>query len=178
MKQQFIISAVGPNITGVVARISKEMHNCGCNVEDSGMKVLGDHFALMIQVTGEGQNLKEELENACERLREKGDLSFALFQPEPSSETTLHPKPNYELRVKGADRMGILYRTSQLLASREINILDLQTSLAPSSDGNPPVFTMKTRILVPNNIDHERLRKDMEALAEDVDDVISLTKLN
>jgi len=178
MKQQFIISAVGPNITGVVARISEEIHACRCNVEDSGMKVMGGHFALMIQLTGEGENLKNELEKACERLREKGDLSFALFQLEPATETPAEPsKPNYELRVKGSDRIGILYRTSQLLASREINILDLQTSLAPSTDGNPPIFTMKTRIFVPHNIDQEKLRRDIESLAEDVDDVISLTRL-
>ena len=178
MKQQFIISAVGPNITGVVARISKEIHDCGCNVEDSGMKVMGDHFALMIQLTGEKENLKSELEEACTRLRSKGDLSFALFHLEPADATCSPPRPNYELRVKGADRMGILYRTSQLLASRDINILDLQTNLAPPADGNPPVFTMKTRILVPDNIDQEKLQRDIASLAEDVDDVISFTRLH
>ena len=142
------------------------------------MKVLGGHFALMIQLTGEGENLRQDLENACDRLREKGDLVFALFQMEDAGEAESgHLIPNYELRVKGADRTGIVYRTSQLLASRNINILDMQTSLTPSEDENPPVFTMKTRILVPESINREGLRRDIESLAEDINDVISLTRL-
>ena len=178
MKQQFIISAVGPNVVGVVARISKEIHDCGCNIEDSGMKVMGGHFALMIQLTGDSPNLRADLEKSCDRLREKGDLVFALFEMKSMDETNLEPPmPNYELRVKGIDRTGIVYRTSQLLASRNINILDMRTSLAPSGGNNPPVFTMKTRILVPENISRESLRRDIESLAEDINDVISLTRL-
>ena len=71
MKQQFIISAVGPNITGVVARISREIHACGCNFEDSGMKVLGvleymknevyDHMAGYL--SGEYQDNGDEFED-------------------------------------------------------------------------------------------------------------------
>lgn len=178
MKQQFIISAVGPNIVGVVARISKEIHDCGCNIEDSGMKVMGGHFALMIQLTGENPNLREQLEQACDRLRQKGDLVFALFETETLAESDLEPPvPNYELRVKGVDRMGIVYRTSQLLASRNINILDMRTSLASPESDQPPVFTMKTRLLVPDIISRESLRRDIESLAEDINDVISLTRL-
>lgn len=178
MKQQFIISAVGPNIVGVVARVSKEIHDCGCNIEDSGMKVMGGHFALMIQLTGDSPNLRNELEKACERLREKSGLVFALFAMEAADQTNLEPPlPNYELRVKGVDRVGIVYRTSQLLASRNINILDMRTSLAPSEGDNSPVFTMKTRILVPESISRESLRRDIESLAEDINDVISLTRL-
>jgi glycine cleavage system transcriptional repressor len=180
MKQQFIISAVGPNIVGVVARIAREIHSCGCNVEDSGMSVLGNHFALMIRITGEGENLFNELTAACERLREKGDLSFALFPlAAPDSVAPSEAlRPNYELRVKGIDQMGIVYRTSQLLASRNINILDMLTSVAPSPDDGTPIFTMKTRIEVPGDVDRERLRKDLESLAEDLNDMISLTRLS
>ncbi|MFO8011375.1 MAG: ACT domain-containing protein [Dehalococcoidia bacterium] len=181
MKSRFIISAVGPNTTGIVARIARELNSCGCNLEDSSMTVLGDHFSLMILVTGEGDHLFDDLESSCERLREKGDFSVALFPlgtPEEDIPGRLPSVPNYELRVKGVDRMGIVYRTSQLLASRNINIIDMKTSIDPSPEDGTPIFTMKTMISVPGDVDREMLRKDLESLAEDLHDVISLTRLS
>ena len=178
MKQQFIISAVGPNVTGIVAQVSKEIHACGCNFEDSSMAVIGDHFALMILITGEDKNMSHELAACCKRLRAKGDLSIALFPIEsPESFTTQTPEPNYELRVKGIDRMGIVYRTSQLLASRNINVVDMHTSVDNLAKNEPSIFTMKTLISVPEEVDGERLRKDLESIAEDLNDMISLIKL-
>ncbi len=179
MKQQFMISAVGPNVIGIVAQIAREIHACKCNFEDSGMSVLGDHFALMIRVTGEGEDLFAQLIAACERLRQNADISFALFPLKPTDQGELPPAPtpNYELRVKGIDRQGIVYRTSQLLASRNIGIVNMQTSLSPAIDGETPLFTMKTQLEVPAELHPEILRRDLESLAEDINDVISLKRI-
>ena len=179
MRQQFMISAVGPNVVGIVAQIAREIQACGCNFEDSGMNILGDHFALMIRVTGESEDLFGKLNATCERLRQNADFSFALFPLSPTTEGTLPqaPKPNYELRVKGIDKIGIVYRTSQLLASRGINIVNMQTILAPSPNGEPSIFTMKSQIEVPENVNRENLRRDLESLAEDLHDVISLRRI-
>lgn len=179
MKRQFIISAVGPNITGIVARVSREIHACGCNFEDSSMTVLGNHFALMILVTGECDNILADITAACERIREKGDLSIALFPIGlPDDFPTYPSKPNYELRVKGVDRMGLVYRTSQLLAARNINIVDMHTSLDTPEGEYQPVFTMKTLIAVPEDVSREILRQDLESIAEDLNDVISLIRIS
>ncbi len=174
-----MISAVGPNVVGIVAQISREIQSCGCNFEDSGMNILGDHFALMIRVTGEGEDLLEKLTATCERLRQNADFSFALFPLRPTTEGTLPqaPKPNYELKVKGMDKMGIVYRTSQLLASRGINIVNMQTILAPSPDMGQLVFTMKSQIEVPESVNRENLMRDLDSLAEDLHDVISLKRI-
>ncbi len=179
MKQQFMISAVGPNVVGIVAQISREIQTCGCNFEDSGMNILGDHFALMMRVTGEGEDLFDKLNKTCDRLRQNAGFSFALFPLSPTTEGTLPqaPKPDYELRVKGIDKIGIVYRTSQLLASRGINIVNMQTILTASPDGGLPVFTMKSQIEVPENVNRENLRHDIESLAEDLHDVISLKRI-
>ncbi len=179
MKRQFIISAVGPNITGIVARVSREIHACGCNFEDSRMAVLGNHFALMILVTSESHNIAAGIAACCERLRERSDLSISFFPIGSSDDFPTQPsRPNYELRVKGIDRMGIVYRTSQLLAARNISIVDMQTSLDTPAGNNQPVFTMKTLIAVPENVSREILRQDLESIAEDLNDVISLIRIS
>lgn len=178
MKKYFIISAVGANVPGIVAAVSREIHACGCNFEDSRMSLLGNHFALMILVAGEGEETGDKLEASCECLRNEKGLSVTLFPVEDrDQETGEGTEPNYEIRVKGVDRMGIVYRTSQLLASRNINIVDFTTHLEPSPDQGTPIFTMYTRVVVPQEVEGEALRRDLESLAEDLSETVSLSRI-
>lgn len=177
MKKEFIISAVGRNVTGIVAMVSKEIFNCGCNFEDSRMTLLGNHFALMILVTATTDKMCEDLEEACRRLDREEHFNVALFPVEVPGERSRETEPNYEIRVKGVDRMGIVYRTSQLLASLKINIVDLETKIESRTKDGKPIFVMRTSVVVPREVDGEELRKDLKFLAEDLQEMISLTRL-
>ncbi|MDY6823842.1 MAG: ACT domain-containing protein [Thermodesulfobacteriota bacterium] len=182
MKKQFILSAVGANITGIVAQVSREIYAAGCNFEDSSMTFLGKHFSLMILVTGEKESTYEDLKNRCETLRRENDLSVSIFRLVEGTETEgSAPVPNYEIRVKGQDRMGIVYRTSQLLASLRINIVNMETAVDSfehkDEDGSQPVFTMRTAVVVPETVNREMLRKELEALSEDIYDTVSFTPI-
>lgn len=176
MNQEFIISAVGKNVSGIVARVSKVIYESGCNFEDSRMTLLGNHFALMILVTAKEEQSYQELAAGCKRLGQEPDLNVTLFEVDDSGKTGQLTEANYEIRVKGEDRMGIVYRTSQLLASRNINILELETRLETGKKGQP-VFTMRTSVAVPREVDGESLRKDLKFLAEDLPETISLTRI-
>ncbi|MFW6334739.1 MAG: glycine cleavage system protein R [Desulfosalsimonas sp.] len=176
MKGEFIISAVGRNVTGIVAKVSKAIYECGCNFEDSRMTLLGNHFALMILVTAEDEKVHHDLEQACERLRRENDLSVSLFPVTDKGSAGPATEPNYEIRVKGVDRMGIVYRTTQLLASRNINIVELETKIETARGGKSR-FAMRTSVAVPRELDGESLRKDLKFLAEDLQETISLTRI-
>ncbi len=178
MKQAYIISAVGLNVPGIVARVSKAIYESKGNFEDSTMTLLGNRFALMVLVTAGDENIARDLVDACSRLETDRDLDINLF-PVDDKSSDFGPgasAPNYEIRVKGADRMGIVYRTSQLLASLDINIVELETKLKTAKDGSP-VFSMRTAVVVPESVDGEMLRKDLKLLAEDNRETISLTRI-
>lgn len=179
MRKEFIISAVGRNVTGIVAMVSKEIYNSGCNFEDSRMTLLGNHFALMILVTATSEKMCDDLAAACDRLDGDGakDLKVTLFPVEVPGEQRYETEPNYEIRVKGVDRMGIVYRTTQLLASLNINIVELETKIETRAKDGKPIFLMRTSVVVPREIDGEALRKDLKFLAEDLQEMISLTRL-
>jgi glycine cleavage system transcriptional repressor len=177
MKDEFIISAVGRNVPGIVAMVSKEIYNCGCNFEDSRMTLLGNHFALMVLVSASSGNMGEDLRAACERLDKESDLKISLFPVEVPGAKRIENEPNYEIRVKGKDRMGVVYRTSQLLASLKINIVDLEARIEKRTKTGEPIFLMRTSVVVPREIDGEELRKDLKILAEDLQEMISLTRL-
>ncbi len=178
MKQEFIISAVGLNKAGIVARVSRAIYESGANFEDSSMTLLGSHFALMILATAPDEKAAGALTHACSQLEGGKDLDINLFPVDFQGRGAGQEaaEPNYEIRVKGADRVGIVYRTTQMLASLDINIVELETKIIEAKDGTP-VFSMRTAVVVPETVDGETLRKDLKLLAEDNRETISLTRI-
>ncbi|HMB30658.1 MAG TPA: ACT domain-containing protein [Desulfohalobiaceae bacterium] len=180
MVQQYILAAVGGDRPGVVAEVTEAIYLCGCNIENSSMTLLGKHFTLMIHLTVDSESVLEELSQRCQSLQKGKALKINIF---PIEEGELSPsreeivKPKYEIRVRGIDRAGIVYRTSQLLASMHINILELSTQVDRSGRReSAPLFTMHIAVEVPKELNGETLRKKLGALAEDLQESISLTR--
>jgi len=178
MKRYYVLSAIGKDRPGIVADVSELIFECGCNLEDSSMTLLGDHFALLIMLSGEGEELTERLQRGCKRLEwDKGLTVFLSPLREGAALPPRKPEANYELRVVGLDRAGIVYKTSRLLASKGINITDLHTHVEPAATTGSPVFTMVVELTVPQELDKKALRAELEALAEEMHVELSLTKL-
>ncbi|MBU2490073.1 MAG: hypothetical protein KKA60_11850 [Proteobacteria bacterium] len=176
---QYVLSAVGGNVPGIVALLAGEIQASGCNIEDSSTGFLGGHFSVTILFSGEGEDLARELEERCGVLRKEHGFSVALLTlgPAAGGADTQVQEARYQLRVQGPDRVGIVYRTSRLLASLGINIVEMETRLKKASGRDTPVFTMRTRLVVPEGLEGKMLRKKVESLAEDPEDLISLTRI-
>jgi glycine cleavage system transcriptional repressor len=179
MKQFFILSAIGKDRPGIVADVTELIFESGCNLEDSSMTLLGNHFALLILLSGEGEGTDEKLSRGCKRLEWDKGLTIFLspLRGEGAPPQVHSPDPDYEVRVVGLDRAGIVYRTSRLLASKQINITDLHTHVEPAPDTGSPVFTMVVDVTVSPEVDRKALRRDLEAMADELHVEISLTKL-
>jgi glycine cleavage system transcriptional repressor len=179
MRSFFILTVVGKDRPGIVADVTEILYKWGCNLEDSSMSLLGRHFALLVLLSGEGEGLNERLQSECQRLTSKKNL-IAFCSPLHEMETPMpvrRPEPDYEIRLVGRDRAGIVYNTSKMLASQGINIVDLRTHLSPAPKGDENVFTMIMGVTVPESIHRRQLREMLEDLSEELDVEISLTKL-
>ncbi|MFW6414936.1 MAG: glycine cleavage system protein R [Thermodesulfobacteriota bacterium] len=174
-----MLSAVGGNRPGVVAEITETIYNAGSNIENSNMTLLGNHFALMIHLKIKDESILRDLTDRCDKLQQDKDLNIYLFPLEPK-EFTPSPedviKTKYEISVGGMDREGIVYRTSRLLASLNVNILELSTNVDRSKYHNEPYFNMRMIVEVPREVEGEKLRNDLSKLAHDLQETISLTR--
>lgn len=178
MRKYFVLSAVGANRPGVVAQVSELIYKSGCNLEDSRMTLLGNQFALQILVSGEAPGFAEELREGCGRLERESGLPVYLF-PAVGDEQTRSPEistPNYELRVVGRDRAGIVFRTSSLLASLGINIVDLETRIETSTGEPGPILFMHLQVAVPSTVDGRQFRRDLQSLAEELNVEVTLSR--
>lgn len=176
---EYMLSAVGGNRPGVVAEITEAIYQVGSKIENSNMTLLGNHFALMIHLRVKDESVLKELINRCDKLQQDKDLNIYLFALQPEELTTSPDevlRNRYEISVSGVDREGIVYRTSNLLASLDVNILDLTTQVDKNSYSNEAYFNMHMTVDVPKEVEGEKLRNDLSKLAHDIQETISLSR--
>ncbi len=178
MKRYFALSAIGKDRPGIVADVAGLIYECGGNLEDSRMTLLGDQFALLILLSGAGEEISSRLSAGCKRLEWEKHLAIFLT---PLEETEGKPPFKgildlYELSTTGWDRMGIVYHVSRLLADEGINIIDMQTKSSPSPESGTPLFAMKIVLQVPVELSTSDLLKKLNRLGEELTIEISLKK--
>ncbi len=178
MKRYYALSAIGKDRPGIVADVAGLIYECGGNLEDSRMTLLGDQFALLILLSGDGEELPRRLSAGCKRLEWEKHLAIFLT---PVEETERRPPFRglmdiYELSTTGLDRMGIVYHVSRLLADQGINIIDMHTKSTPSPESGTLLFTMKIVLQVSAELSTPDLLKKLNRLGEDLAIEISLKK--
>ncbi|NEX22755.1 amino acid-binding protein [Thiorhodococcus mannitoliphagus] len=136
MSEWNLLTLVGADRPGIVSRVTRVICELGCNLGEASMIRLGGNFTIMMMVSGEQPD--EALLAALAPVAEEMDLRIHL---DPSHGGLHHHLvPNYQVRVVGADRAGIVADVTEILASRGFNILELESDVAGELDR--PVYIM------------------------------------
>ena len=178
MKRYYALSAIGQDRPGIVADVSGLIYEVGRNLEDSSMTRLGEQFALLILLSGSGEEFEYRLSTSCKRMEWDKHLSIFLTSLEPPV-GRFKPKEItelYELTTTGFDRMGIVSQATRLIADQGINIADMHTKATPSPESGTPIFTMKILLEVPAKVSPQDLLEKLNRLGEKLTIDISLKK--
>ena len=170
-----ILTVLGKDRPGIIARVTGSLFRHGCNLEDISMTVLEGEFA-MIMVVCLGTHAKAKLQAEFLLLQRRGELDF--FWKDWKGKPTRHqtPSPNgrtYLIRAIGADRTGIVYKMSRLLAQKEINITDLNSRIVGT--GKKTVYAMVLEADIPKKINIQKLQLALQGLARTLKIEISLS---
>lgn len=136
MNQWYMLTVVGRDQPGIVARLTAVLYECGCNLGEASMMRLGGNFTIMLMVRFNGQagNLSVLVQPVADTLRLQihiDPIEGYLHQ---------HREPDVRIRVHGADRAGIVARATGVLADAGLDILDLQSDVAGSEQS--PIYVM------------------------------------
>lgn len=66
-----VISVLGKDTTGIVAKVATTLLDCGANIDDISQTLLGDMFSMTMMVTLDPA--KADFNTVQERLRAAGD---------------------------------------------------------------------------------------------------------
>jgi glycine cleavage system transcriptional repressor len=176
MKRWFALSAIGRDRPGIVADLAELIYECDCNLEDSSMTILGTEFAVLLLLSGEGGDVEQRLSAACKRVEWEKRLTVffrPLESPPVSYGTARHAQP-FELQAVGADKAGIVARVARCLASHNVNITQMKTQSRPEPGTGTPIYHMQIRMDVPEQVDAEALRRELDRIAAELHVEIAL----
>lgn len=157
MNNYLVISALGSDRPGIVNQLSKAVLDCGCNIEDSRMAVLGGEFALIQMISGTWDQIAR-LEGMLPKLEERLGLTITARRAAPrTSERRLVP---YFVDVIAMDHPGIVHDVAEYFSKRDINIEEMNTGSYAAAHTGTPMFSLSLVISIPADVSIARLREE------------------
>lgn len=168
MARTWILTALGKDQPGIVANVTKILYERGCNLEDSAMTRLAGEFAIMLIFAAPGRLTQTQLERAFQQLSHRLKLAVHLKALTRAEITTVPRGRPYLISVYGADRPGIVYRVSKLLAGLGVNITDVSTHRTTHTKDRTvkPLYLMLLEVELPGRINASRLEQRLRTLAK------------
>ena len=134
MTTRWIVTALGQDRPGIVAGVTKVLYQLGCNLEDSAMTRLESEFAIMLIFSSATPFSLERLQHAFAPLERRLRLVVHLKALTKSETSTPQSRGRaYLISLYGADKPGIVFKVSDLLARCGANVTDVHTHR--SADG-------------------------------------------
>lgn len=166
----FVLSALGTDRPGIVAEVTEFVNQCGGNVEESRMAILGGEFGLLMLVSAAADAMGR-FESELAEVEKHSGLELRL---KPTESPESHRKSGalpYKVRTYAADHKGIIHAISRAIANLDVNIVSAATSSYPAPITGTPLFQMEMEIDVPQGLGLPQLRAvlDEVAVAEDAD---------
>ena len=167
-KDQLILTAIGPDRVGLVQRISQFISRHGCNIEDSKMAVFCGEFAVIILISGDGENLVKIARDYREIEAETG---LAISVKAPAARKASESYLPYKLTASCMDHPGIVYQISGVLSSLGINIESMETETYAAPVSGTPIFRLEAEISIPTKTNISSLRERFAEIqtAENID---------
>lgn len=154
-----MVAVVGGDRPGVIAAISGALVEQGCNLLDAEMAVLQGYASMMLVVDCPGGDDARGLQSSlAEGTRDLGHEIWVHPLSEPSE-----PGPagrRWVVSVYGADRPGVVFEVTRLLADAGVNVVDLTSRLS----GREASMTM--RVDVPAGMDGQDVADRLDRLGE------------
>lgn len=160
MKVYYVLRALGKDRVGIVDDLSTMILESDCNIEESRMAVLGGEFAVIMLVSSEQNNMDTliaQLEEAESRL------SMSIEMKETESP---HGSPSglpYLIESLSLDAPGIVRTVTARLKKLQVNIGDLETDSFPAPWTGAPMFRMKIRVTIPQELSIHTFREELDS---------------
>ncbi len=174
MDRFIILTAAGQDQPGIVAKISRVLYKTGWNIEDTSMTRLRGEFTMMLIVKVPAKLPLDKFNRSLGKVQAELGLSFLVkpLLPREARRTSKFSGRCYILSVYGADRPGIVYRVTDLMASHGINITDMNTRVIGSK--LKPIYVMIIEVEIPSKLRIHTLKAHLQKLKREVSVDITL----
>jgi glycine cleavage system regulatory protein len=158
-----VVTLNGADRPGVVARVADRARACGASWQQSRVARLAGRFAGVVLLVVPEASLTA-LERTLRELESDG-LHVTVERGEAMSAPA---RPRLELELVGQDRPGIVHDITAVLARHDVNIEELETAVESASMSGELLFHAHAALALPENIELDALRRDLERIANEL----------
>jgi glycine cleavage system regulatory protein len=164
MQTSYIVSFIGDDRPGLVEALSSVIKEAGGNWQDSQLSQLGGKFAGLVLVT-----LPEGTETTLEAdLKSLAARGLSVRVTPTSSTVALEATRRIKLSVLGPDRPGIVLEISRALASRQFNVVRMDTGVISAPMSAEPLFHAMIQADVAPDAKLEELSDALDEISDDM----------
>ena len=161
MDSAYIVTFIGDDRPGLVEELSGVIERNGGNWHESRLSQLGGKFAGLVLVSlPEGNSAALEAELSA--LSASG-LSVSVN----TTGSTPAPADSIDLRLSviGPDRPGIVKEVSRALAERQINVVEMDSHVAPAAMSAEALFNASICASIPADTNLDSLSDSLDEIA-------------
>ncbi|NUW43506.1 glycine cleavage system protein R [Nonomuraea rhodomycinica] len=156
------VTVLGIDRPGVIAAVTGSLAECGANITDSTMTLLGGHIAMMFLVSGD-----LDAEEIAKRLRAHDLVVTAAAVEARRHFGCASNGHGYVLTLHGPDRPGIISAVSTVLAAVGGNITGMSTRLTGH------LYVLIADVELPRAVDTGALERDLAVIGSGLDSEIT-----
>ena len=160
-----MLTLIGPDKTGIVARMAAIAEKHEGNWLDSRLIRLGGYFSGIVRVSLPIETLSQ-FGKEIGQFMEEEEFQFTIQAAEPISDES--EGKFAELELSGQDHPGIVHAIFDACQRNGINVEELTTGLQAAPWSGSAIFEAKARVRIPDEVSENELKESMEALAADL----------
>jgi glycine cleavage system regulatory protein len=161
--KNLVLTLIGPDRPGLVESLAKRVTDHGGNWLESRMAHLAGQFAGILRIEVPPDRV-DALHAALAELEAEGLRVVAESGARPADDDLRA----MELELLGQDHPGIVRKVAEVLLGHGVNIEELVTDNVSAPMAGGLLFSAKARLHVPAGTDTDRLRRDLETIADDL----------
>jgi len=155
MANHYLLCAFGPDRTGIVEELSACILRNRFNIADSRMTLLGDHFSMLLLVSGNASDIDGFSRSAA--VIKNLTVQIKDVQPRPLTRDLFE----YSVRIMGADTPGLVNSVTRYLKEQGTNVASLESWVTHAPHSGTEIFNMHIVVEVPKSVSFKEFKEGL-----------------
>lgn len=167
MKHKVVITVLGQDRPGIIARVSKVLFEQDCNVENVSQTILQSEFSGIF-IASIPERLTIDVLYSC-LIDQTEDLGLHVYikdlkAPESPADTVAGDP--FVITTQGPDRKGLVAAITAIIADNGVNVTNLQAVFKGGDD--PTKNIMIYEVWIPTDTDRAALTRQLTRKADEL----------
>ena len=157
---KFVLSVIGKDKPGILAKISTILFTHGCNIEDVSQTILQTEFASIFIVLNPDAHPLDEIGRSLNEALADMELSAHLRPMAVPAQVPAADTQPFVITTKGVDKPGTIAAVTGAIASLACNVVHFRAII--TQDEGVDEMIMIFEVDVPAGVEHRHLRRVMQ----------------